>query len=118
MAKKDFVPQKLRPWIEARKKFRLSHTQIQMARELGMTPKKFGGIANHKQESWKAPLAEFIENIYEKRFGKSRPDDILSIEVKLRGKQKNKEEKKAMKQALAETATKHRAMPECCVWKD
>lgn len=109
MAKKGFIPQKVRPWIEARKKFRLSHAQIQMARELGLNPKKFGSLANHKQESWKAPLPEFIEHIYEKRFGKSQPDDIRSIEVKLKEKAKKKE---AVKQALAETSvTNHITKP-------
>lgn len=44
------IPPNLLPWIEVRKRFRLSHTQIQMARELGMNPKKFGGLANHRQE--------------------------------------------------------------------
>ena len=106
MAKKCFIPQKVRPWIEARKKFRLSHSQIQMARELGLNPKKIGSLANHKQEPWKAPLSEYIEHIYEKRFGKSQPDDIRSIEVKLKEKEKNKEEKKAVKQALEEASSK------------
>ena len=105
MAKKDFIPQKVRPWIEARKKYKLSHVHIQMARELGLNPKKFGSLANHKQEPWKAPLPEFIEDIYEKRFGKSQPDDIRSIEVKLKEKAKNKEEKKAVKKALTKVWT-------------
>ncbi len=47
MAKKGFIPNKLRPWIEARKKYRLSHAQVQMARELGLNPKKFGSLSNH-----------------------------------------------------------------------
>ena len=98
MAKKDFIPQKLRPWIEARKKYRLSHAQIQMARELGMNPKKFGGLANHRQEPWKVPLPQFIEDCYEKRYGKKQPDDIRTIEVKLAEKAKRKQEKKAMKE--------------------
>ncbi len=105
MAKKGFIPQKVRLWIEARKKYKLSHAHIQMARELGLNPKKIGSLANHKQEPWKAPLPEFIEDIYEKRFGKSQPDDIRSIEVKLKEKAKNKEEKKAVKQALTEVST-------------
>jgi len=104
VAKKGFIPQKLRPWIEARKKFGLSHAQIQMARELGLNPKNFGSLANHKQEPWKAPLPEFIEDIYEKQFGKSQPDDIRSIEMKLKEKAKNKEENKATKQALVDAA--------------
>jgi hypothetical protein len=40
MAKKDKIPEKYRVWIDARKKHKLSHAHIQMARELGMNPKK------------------------------------------------------------------------------
>ena len=94
MPKKGFIPNKLRPWIEARNKFRLSHTQIQMARELGMNPKKFGGLANHKQEPWKAPLPQYIEELYEKRFGKSTPDDVRPLEVKDAEKRRRKAENK------------------------
>ncbi|MCF6155217.1 MAG: hypothetical protein E3K36_08180 [Candidatus Brocadia sp.] len=72
MAKK--IPDRFQKWIEARKRFRLSHAHIQMARELGMEPGKFGKLANHKQEPWKAPLPIFIENLYFKRFGKKCPD--------------------------------------------
>jgi hypothetical protein len=67
---------KTQEWIDAKKKYRLSDVHIQMARELGMNPKKFGSLANHKQEQWKAPLPEFIESIYYKRFKKERPDVI------------------------------------------
>lgn len=74
------IPQKLQPWIEARNKFHLSHAQIQMARELGLNPKKFGKLDNHRQEPWKAPLPKFIEELYFKRFGKAQPDRVLSIE--------------------------------------
>ena len=51
MAKKGFISNKLKPWIDARKKYQLSHAQVQMARELGLNPKKLSGMANHKQES-------------------------------------------------------------------
>lgn len=61
-------------WIVAKKKYRLSDAQIQMARELGMNPRKFGSLANHKQEQWKMPLPDFIEELYFKRFRKERPD--------------------------------------------
>jgi len=57
-------------WAEAKKKFRLNRMQIQMARELGLNPKKFGSLANHKQQPWKMPLPEFIEECYFKRFKK------------------------------------------------
>ena len=52
---------------------------IQMARELGFNPKKFGKLANHRQEPWKRPLPEFIAHLYVKRFGKM-PDVVRTIE--------------------------------------
>ena len=60
MAKKTSIPAKLQPWLEARKRYHLTDTQIQMARELGLNPKKFGGYANYRQEPWKRPLGEYI----------------------------------------------------------
>ena len=65
------IPEKLQVWIDARKKYHLSHAHIQMARELGLNPRKFGKIANHRQEPWKEPLPVFIEDIYFKRFKKN-----------------------------------------------
>lgn len=73
------LPDKYQIWIDARKRFKLSHAQIQMARELGMNPKKFGKLANHKQEPWKAPLPDFIESCYFKRFKKERLNEIKSM---------------------------------------
>jgi hypothetical protein len=64
-----------------------------MARELGLNPAKLGKIDNHRQQPWKAPLPEFIEHLYFKRFGKERPDVVLSIEEIAR----KQEEKKAAK---------------------
>jgi hypothetical protein len=78
------IPQDLQRWIEARKRFHLSHAQVQMARELGMNPRKLGSLANQKQEPWKAPLPVFIERIYQKRLGKSQPDRVVSIEDRAR----------------------------------
>lgn len=86
MAKKQMIPKKYQTWMDARKKYRLSHAHIQMARELGLNPRKFGKIANHKQELWKEPLPVFIENIYFKRFGKRQPDEVRSIEQIIEGK--------------------------------
>jgi hypothetical protein len=59
-------------WVEARKRHHLSHAQVQMARELGLNPRKLGKIDNHRQEQWKAPLPQFIEHLYLKRFGRER----------------------------------------------
>jgi hypothetical protein len=72
MAKQQNLSPKYQPWVDARKRFRLSDMHIQMARELGMNPKKLGKLANHKQEPWKAPLPEFIESLYWKHFKRER----------------------------------------------
>ena len=58
-------------WAVAKKRYRLSKETIQMAKQLGLNPKKLGGIANHKQEPWKEPLPDFIHSLYEKRFRSS-----------------------------------------------
>ena len=93
------IPKELQPWIEAKKKHRLSQMHIQMARELGMNPKGFGKIDNHKQEQWKAPLPQFIEHLYMKRFNKQAPDSVLSFEeitkLKIQKKTAAKERKAA-----------------------
>ena len=80
MAKQKRLSPKYQVWVDARKRHKLSHAHIQMARELGMNPKKFGNLDNHRQEPWKAPLPIFIENLYFKRFGKERPENVRSIE--------------------------------------
>lgn len=48
--------QKLQAWIDARKRHRLSHAHVQMARELGPNPMKLGKVDHHKQEPWKSPF--------------------------------------------------------------
>jgi hypothetical protein len=87
------LPERFQVWIDARRRHHLSHVHVQMARELGLNPKKFGKLDNHRQEPWKAPLPEFIEDLYFKRLSKLRPDEVVSIEERFRGE----EEKKAAK---------------------
>lgn len=99
MAKrKKCLSPKYQPWVDARKRFHLSDMHIQMARELGLNPKKFGSLANHKQEPWKEPLPEFIESIYQKRFKKDRPDVVRSVEQVVKDKKRKQAERKALKQ--------------------
>ena len=97
MAKKNNIPDKYKKWIDVRKKYHLSHAHIQMARELGMNPKKFGSLANQRQEPWKLPLPDFIEECYYKRFKKKRPDHVLSIENHVKEINRKKEEKRKEK---------------------
>ncbi len=104
MAKKKKIPDKYQVWIDARKRFRLSHAHIQMARELGMNPKKFGKIANHKQQPWKAPLPVFIEGLYFKRFGKTRPDQVKTVEQLFKDQERKKAKRRALKKLNKQTA--------------
>jgi len=105
MPKKGFIPNKLKPWIEARERFHLTHAQIQMARELGLNPKKFGSIANNNQEMWKLSLPEYIEHLYLKRFNKLQPDDIRPVEVKDAEKRKRKLQSKIKPRNVEEINT-------------
>ena len=104
MAKKKRIPDKYKKWIDARKKYHLSHAHIQMAQELGMNPKKFGSLANYKQEPWKLPLPEFIEECYYKRFKKEWPDRVLAIENRIKEVNRKKEEKRHEKLKRKENA--------------
>ena len=88
--KKKKPNQKEQVWIDARRRHRLSDAEVQMARELGMNPKKLGGIDNHRQEPWKAPLKQFIADLYFGRFGKDRPNVVVSIEEKIHLKEVKK----------------------------
>jgi len=108
MAKKKKPNQKMQAWIDARKRHHLSHTHVQMARELGMNPKKLGKIDNHRQEPWKTPLKQFIEHLYLKRFGKDRPDNAMSIEDRTR----REEQKKALKREAKQRRRQGEAAPE------
>ncbi len=89
----------LQDWVDARKRFHLSHDHVQMARELGMNPKKLGKLANHDQQPWKAPLPQFIEQCYFKAFGRERPAVVLSIEERARAIDAKNAARKARKEA-------------------
>ena len=79
--KAPVLPPKLQAWADARRRHRLSHAQVQMARELGLNPRK---LDNHHQEPWKQPLPQFIEHLYGKRFGRERPEVVTPIEEQAR----------------------------------
>ena len=91
-------PPKLQPWCDARRRFRLSHIHIQMARELGLNPRKFGSLATGQQEPWKRPLGEFIAHCYSRRFGRTAPEHVQSLEEVVKraeGRRGERRERKA-----------------------
>jgi hypothetical protein len=75
-----------------------------MARELGLNPRTFGKLANHRREPWKAPLPQFIEHIYAKRFGRGRPEVVVPVEEHARERERKKAARKAAKAARVEQA--------------
>ena len=81
MAKAKALPPRWQRWVDARTRHRLSHRHVQMARELGLNPAKFGALDNHRQEPWKVPLPQFSEHLDAKRFGRTRPEVVVSIET-------------------------------------
>lgn len=91
----------LEKWLTAQKRHHLSDKQVQMARELGLNPDKLGKIDNHKQEPWKTPLPQFIEEIYFKRFKKDTPEIVKplkqilkELEIKNRRRKRKGEKRK------------------------
>jgi hypothetical protein len=95
----------MQAWIDARKRRHLSHSQVQMARELGLNPAMLGKIDNHKQEPWKLPLSQFIEQLYSARFGKTPPDNVVSIEERCRLEAAKREVRRAAKRERARDST-------------
>lgn len=94
---KKKLAQKFQDWVDARRRFHLSPAHVQMARELGMNPRKLGKIDNNDQEPWKLPLPQFIEHLYLKRFGRERPEVVVSIEERARQIEAKKAAKRARK---------------------
>ena len=113
MAKKKKKPnQKMQAWIDARWRHRLSHAQVQMARELGMNPRKLGKMDNHHQERWKMPLQQYIEHLYFKRFGKQRPDAVLAIEEKIRRDEESEARRREAKLLRRQAGEAEEAKPD------
>ncbi|MCC9643097.1 hypothetical protein LOC71_12495 [Rhodopirellula sp. JC740] len=78
--KKARIPHKFLPWINIRKQYKLTHAEVQMARELGLEPRRFPSYADIKDQPWKKPLKEFIAALYLKQTGRDQPETIYTME--------------------------------------
>ena len=67
-------------WNEAKRKCRLGGEEIRMSKEMGLNPKS---LISNKKEMWKAPVKDWIHDMYEKRQRKS--------EQKAKRKRENKQ---------------------------
>ncbi len=81
-----------------------------MARALGLNPKKLGSLANHRQEPWKLPLPQFIEEAYFKRYGVQRPAEVSSLE-ELIAKRAEKKQQDRMKREAKHAAEEAARLP-------
>jgi hypothetical protein len=59
------------PWAEAKKRCRLNVADIQMAKELGMSPKSLIKNIPSKSQQWKAPVKVWVRELYEDKFGRT-----------------------------------------------
>lgn len=56
-------------WVEAQRRCRLSGEAMRLAKELGLSPRSLiKNIPSPKQE-WKAPVEDWVREMYEKRYG-------------------------------------------------
>jgi len=54
-------------WAEAKKKCRLNEETLKMAREMGLNPRSLIKNIPNPSEQWKAPVGDWIREIYQER---------------------------------------------------
>lgn len=74
-------------WRNAKTICRLNARQVEMARALGMNPRKLPGLRPSAQQRWKLPVGAFIEQCYRKRFG-GHPQDPERAEPEPRSRER------------------------------
>ena len=61
-------------WDEAKRKCRLGEEEIRMAKEMGINPQSLIRNIPNKKELWKAPVKDWIHDMYETRQRKSEQE--------------------------------------------
>jgi hypothetical protein len=69
----------LEKWARVKRQCALTDAHVQMARELGMNPKRLAESASTEQGLTQSSLAQRIESLYLKRFNKPRPDIVVPL---------------------------------------
>ena len=69
MTKKKIKPKNKKDalWAEAQRKCRLNMEDIRMAKEMGLNPRSLIKNIPSPSEQWKAPVKQWIREMYEKR---------------------------------------------------
>jgi hypothetical protein len=60
-------------WAEAKRRCRLSVEDVRMAKELGFQPKSLIKNIPAPTQQWKAPVREWVRDLYEKEIGSRKP---------------------------------------------
>lgn len=60
---------KAEAWAQAQRQCRLSEREIQMAKQLGMTPRSLIKNIPTSAQMWKLPVKEWIRSLYFEKFG-------------------------------------------------
>ena len=69
----------LQLWVKVKRQCALTDAHVQMARELGMNPKRLIESEDTTPGVMQTPLSQRIEGLYLKRFKKSQPDFVVPL---------------------------------------
>ncbi len=58
-------------WAEAQRRCCLSHDAVRMAKELGLSPRSLIKNIPSRTQQWKAPVEDWVRDLYEKRHRKA-----------------------------------------------
>ncbi|MBN2793874.1 MAG: hypothetical protein JXR88_00610 [Clostridia bacterium] len=64
-------------WAEAKIKCRINAATVQMAKEMGLSPKSLIKNIPSKNEQWKAPVQIWIQEMFEKKFGEAKLKEVI-----------------------------------------
>jgi hypothetical protein len=98
MGKNHGLPPRLAAWSRARDRFTLSPAQVQMARDLGLDPKRLGRL-DRGDEDPGVTVAERIERLYRDTFDREQPDTVESLEEIAARLERKKAEKRGARSA-------------------
>jgi hypothetical protein len=56
-------------WAEAARRCRLSNEALAMAKSMGLNPRKLVKNTPNKSEPWKAPVEDWVRQMWERRHG-------------------------------------------------
>jgi hypothetical protein len=72
-------------WAEAKRRCRLSDEEVRMAKELGFAPRALIKNIPSPSQLWKAPVAEWVRGLYEKKVTRLKPPPAAAAAPESRG---------------------------------